>query len=136
MKHWLAAGLAVAFVLGCGDSTDPDPDPGVKQPPAAPASITAKVVGGNNIEVSWSEVPGATSYNVYMASASGVTKANYLQLPGNMFHPGEVGKFDHPPGLTFSTEWFFVVTAVNADGESPESCEASAVIATATDGTC
>jgi hypothetical protein len=43
---------------------------------------------------------------------------------------------DVRPGLTADQVYFFVVTAVNADGESGESCEVTARINPATGGTC
>ena len=91
----------------------------------------------NNLELSWSEVAGATSYNVYMAAEAGVKRVNYASLTANMFHPGEAaGKFDHPPGLDANMKYYMVVTAVNADGESAESCEVGAVVATKVEETC
>jgi hypothetical protein len=134
MKTGFKALTAALFVLGCGDASGVGD--AAKQVPPPPPSITATVVNGNNIEITWAKVEGATKYNVYMASSTGVTKLNFRDLPGNMFHPGEVVSFDHPPGLTLNDEWFFIVTAVNEAGESRESCEASAVIAASKSGTC
>jgi hypothetical protein len=65
-----------------------------------------------------------------------VKRVNYATLTENMFHPDLLDKFDHPAGLNAAQTYFFVVTAVNADGESAESCEVSARINPATGGTC
>jgi hypothetical protein len=130
MKTQIACGLAAAALLaGCGEDTQ---GPVV---PDAPASVSVSVTNGE-IEVTWDPVDGATSYNVYMAAVTGVKRANYATLTGNMFHPDLSDKFDHPPGLTADQVYFFVVTAVNADGESGESCEVTARINPATGGTC
>jgi fibronectin type 3 domain-containing protein len=119
--------LAAFCVLACGDEATPTIP---KEAPPAPASVSAKIVN-DNLELTWADVPGATSYNVYMAAENGVKRVNYTSLTANMFHPGEVeGKFDHPPGLDPNMKYYMVVTAVNANGESAESCEVGAVVAT------
>jgi hypothetical protein len=71
-----------------------------------------------------------------MAGVTGVKKANYATLSENMFHPDLSDKFDHPPGLNAAQTYFFVVTALNAEGESIESCEVTARINPATGGSC
>lgn len=123
--------VAVSVAVAC--ASDPAGGSGTK--PDAPASVTATVANGK-ITVEWPEVANATRYNMYMAAESGVRKANYVSLVGNMFHPGLNGKFDHPDGLTANVTYYFVVTALNSAGESAESCEVTATIATATGGTC
>lgn len=125
MKTWLTAGLAGMLVLGCGDGTDP-----TVEVPAVPTGVSAKIESGNLV-LTWDEVPGATSYNVYMAAEVGVKRANYTSLMANMFHPEEhAGKFDHPPGLNADMKYYLVVTAVNKAGESAESCEVGAIVST------
>jgi len=134
MKTWLTAGLAGAIALGCTD--DGNTTGTVKQVPLPPANVSAKIVNAN-IVLTWDEVAGATSYNVYMAAEAGVKRVNYTSLQANMFHPNEAaGKFDHPPGLDANMKYFLVVTAVNADGESAESCEVGATVATNEEGSC
>jgi hypothetical protein len=131
MKTWLTAGLVGALALGCGD----EETTGTKQVPLPPASVTAKIEN-NNLVVTWSEVANATSYNVYMAAEAGVKRVSYATLAGNMFHPDLGDKFDHPPGLDANMKYYVVVTALNADGESAESCEVGATIATQQGETC
>jgi len=93
-------------------------------PPAAPTGVTA-IAGNTEITITWNSVLSATSYNLYMASQTGVTKTNYLSLPDGMVHAGVTSPFAHP-GLVNGTAYFFVMTAVNANGESVESSQASA----------
>ncbi len=93
------------------------------QPPAAPSGV-AILAGDGRATLAWNRATGATSTNVYMAAAPGVTKANYASLPGGMRHAGATSPFVHT-GLANGTTYSFVVTAVNANGESVESAEVS-----------
>jgi hypothetical protein len=134
MRTLPAAVVAAAVLLACGDSGDTTGTP--KQVPPPPASVSAKIEN-NNLVLTWADVPEATSYNVYMAAEAGVKRVNYSTLTGNMFHPGEAhGKFDHPPGLDANMKYYLVVTSVNDAGESAESCEVGALIATSLGESC
>ncbi len=129
----LLAGTTALLILGaCGGGSD---GPTTSAPPSAVAGVAATVTN-NNIRVTWNPVSGAVGYRVYMASVTGVTPGNVTTLPGNMTHTDLPTDFDHPPGLDANTKYFFVVTAVNSAGESLQSCEVSATIATATGGSC
>lgn len=124
--------LIILPIIACGSDGGSNPN---GTPPAAVASVVSTVTNGD-IQVSWPAVPGAVSYNVYMASQSGVTRTNVTTLPGNMTHIGLPAIFDHPPGLEADSTYYFVVTAQNAAGESVESCEVTARITGAVGGTC
>ena len=95
------------------------------QPPAAPQNVAA-TPGDGQVTLTWGAVQGATSYNIYMATQSGVTKANWQSKPGGMKHEGITGTSFTHTGLQNGTTYYFVVTAVNAAGESAESAEVSA----------
>ncbi len=86
--------------------------------PAAPTGVTA-TGGTNSVTVSWSPVAGATSYNLYRATATGVTPATGTPITG-VTSP----YVDHP--LDAGTTYFYVVTAVNGVGEGDPSAEVSA----------
>ena len=86
--------------------------------PAAPAGVTA-TGGATQATVSWSPVSGATSYNVYYSTATGVTAANGTKIV-NATSPYL------KTGLNAGTTYYFVVTAVNAAGEGAASAQASA----------
>ena len=87
-------------------------------PPTAPTGVTA-TAGHGEATIGWNNVAGATSYNIYHSTTAGVTKANGNKLAG-VISPNIV------TGLTNGTPYYFVVTAVNAAGEGPESSEVSA----------
>ncbi|MFJ3960389.1 chitinase [Streptomyces sp. NPDC090036] len=90
----------------------PDPGgPGQPQPPAAPTGLTASATSSSSVALSWSAVPGATSYTVRRDGAAplSVTSATAAVT-----------------GLAASTTYTFRVSAVNAAGESPQSAPVSA----------
>ena len=86
--------------------------------PAAPAGVTA-TGGTTQATITWSAVSGATSYNLYYSTTSGVTKAN-----GSKVTPATTPYV--LTGLGAGTTYYFVVTAVNAAGEGAASAQASA----------
>ncbi len=101
------------------DGTPEDPeDPGTV--PSAPQNVSA--YGGNaQVALNWSPVDGAESYNVYMGTASGVSEDAYVEVNNSVSSPYVW------MGLTNSTDYYFVVTAVNDAGESDESGEVGEV---------
>lgn len=88
--------------------------------PAAPSGVTATASSTAQINVSWSNVSGATSYNVYRSTA-----ANVQLVSGNKIASPTSSPFADS-GLPASTQYFYKVTAVNAAGESGGSTEVNA----------
>jgi hypothetical protein len=89
-------------------------------PPASiltSGSVTLKWASGS-VTLKWEDVPGAAAYNVYLSTSPGVTALNSYQI-SNATNPITIT--DLEPGTTY----YFVVTAVNASGESKESEELS-----------
>lgn len=86
--------------------------------PAAPSGVTA-AGGANQATLAWPAVTGATSYNVYWSTTSGVTTATGTRIAG-------VSSPFVQTGLTAGTAYFYVVTAVNSAGESGPSIQVSA----------
>jgi hypothetical protein len=87
--------------------------------PAAPTSLVA-VSGNTTVDLSWSAVAGAVSYDVYWATTPGVQTQTATRVRGmtqNRFHHG---------GLTNGFTYYYVVTATGPSGEGPASGEASA----------
>lgn len=99
-------------------------DPAV---PYAPWAVRATVTGNGEVSLEWEPILGATSYRVYFAAAPGVTKANYLSLPGGQASPVVGAPQTVVHGLAGNQTWSFVVTTVDGSGESAESREVTAI---------
>ena len=86
--------------------------------PDVPASGLLATSGDQRVTLNWDAVEGADSYNVYWADVTGTgttgTKITGVTLP--FYHDG----------LTNGSDYFYVVTAVNAVGESAASIEVNA----------
>ncbi len=85
--------------------------------PVRPSSLTA-TAGNGAVTLNWSTISGATSYNVRYGTATGGPYGTTLT--------GLTATTLSIPGLTNGTTYYFVVSAVNASGESANSTEASA----------
>ena len=92
--------------------------PPVPSAPSAPVNVLA-TGGTSQVTLSWAAVSGATSYNVYYATTPGVTKSNGI-LISNATSPAVQA------GLTASTTYYYIVTALNGVGESIASTQVAA----------
>ena len=105
---------SVWFGEGCGgDAAVSIPD--------IPQGVDA-TASGDTVAVTWDEVDGATSYNIYWSTTAGVTKDNGTKIE-------EVTSPYEHEGLTYGEAYYYVVTAVNDAGESDVSEEVSVTIA-------
>jgi chitodextrinase len=86
--------------------------------PAAPTNLKA-TPGDSQVTLSWTASAGAASYNIYRGTASGSEGSTPIAT-------GITGTGFADAGLSNGTTYFYEVTAVNANGESPQSNEASA----------
>jgi len=89
--------------------------------PAAPASITA-LAGNSQTTLTWPSVSGATSYNMYWSTTTGVTKTSTSTIT-------KVTGVTSPyvqAGRSNGVSYYYILTAVNAGGESVASDQVTA----------
>lgn len=97
---------------------------------SVPSGISASANGVGQVTLSWTASTAATSYNIYAALVSGVTKNNYSSLAGGKKIAATGSPFT-VSGLLVGASYYFVVTAVSASGESGESSQVSSIPASA-----
>lgn len=85
--------------------------------PSQPTDLSA-IAGDAKVDLSWTAVDSATSYNVQRATTAG---GPYETITSNITEATY-----NDTGLTNGTTYYYVVTAVNTLGESSPSNEASA----------
>lgn len=85
-------------------------------PPAAPTGVTATSANAQ-VSLSWTASAGASSYHVKRSTTSG---SGYVQIAA----PTVTSYTD--TGLTNGTTYYYVVSALNTAGESPNSTQVSA----------
>ncbi len=91
-------------------------------PPAAPTGVQA-TAGDAQVSLSWTTSATASGYHVKRSTTSG---GPYTQVAA------PTTTSDTDTGLTNGTTYYYVVSALNAAGESPNSTQVSAQPATAT----
>lgn len=111
------AGEGAASAQVSATTLTPGPAP-APTPPSAPTSVTASG-GANQVTVSWAAVTGAVSYNLYWSAAPGVTTSTGTRISGATSPYAQTG-------LAAGTPYYYVVTAVNAAGESAASSQVTA----------
>ncbi len=100
-----------------GNSNQASATPQATQtPPAAPTGLSANA-GNGQVSLNWSASSGASSYNVKRSTTSGGSYTTIASVSGANYTN---------TGLTNGVTYFFVVSAVNAAGESANSNQASA----------
>ena len=94
--------LVITWITGCSlrESTIP----------------TESISSNNKVTLSWEEIPGATSYNVYLSTKPKLSKYNSTRIQ-NADNPITIT--DLEPGTTY----YFIVTAVDDFGEGQNSKE-------------
>jgi hypothetical protein len=87
-------------------------------PPPAPTNLTA-TAGNQQVTLNWTAAPGAVTYQVNRGTTSGG--------PYNtIIHSGLTGTSDTDNTVVNGTTYYYVVTAFNSGGMSPNSNQASA----------
>lgn len=113
--------VSLSLLAGCGGGGGTPASAPAPSALAAPTGVTA--TGGiNQVTLTWNQVDGADSYNVYWSINPSVTPATGTRITG------AVSPYVHS-GLTVSQTYFYVVTAVRNGSESGPSEQASTVSA-------
>jgi fibronectin type 3 domain-containing protein len=86
--------------------------------PGVPTGVTA-LGGTEQATITWANVSGAASYNLYWSTSPGVTKISGAKVAG-------VSSPYIKTGLSAGTTYYFIVAAVNSVGESAASNQATA----------
>ena len=100
-----------------GNSTEATATPALPAPPSAPTGLNA-TPGNAQVALTWTASTGATSYNVKRGT---ITGGPYTTVSS----PTSASFTD--TSLTNGTTYFYVVSAVNAGGESANSSQVSAI---------
>jgi len=116
LESFSMQGTATANNLFFGPTWASITGEGGGNPPAAPLNVTAS--GGNNqVVVKWSASSGAASYLVKRATVSGGPYSSIANPVATNYTDIEVAN---------GTKYFYVVSAVNGNGESSNSSETNA----------
>lgn len=107
--------VSALFMQGCGGSTASAGGAGRGNPPAAPTGLAA-TPSNHQVSLTWNPTTTASSYNVKRSTTSG----------GPYTHVADATvSNDTDTGLANGTTYYYVVSAVNANGESANSSEVS-----------
>ena len=106
--------ILLLILPSCGGSGSPGGGGG-GNPPATPSGLTV-TAGNAQVSLSWNSSSGATSYNVKRGLSS-------TGAFSNIASPATTGYTDTT--VTNGTTYYYVVSAVNAHGESGNSAQAS-----------
>jgi endo-1,4-beta-xylanase len=103
----------VALLNGLEQGQQPPPP----NPPPAPTGLTA-TAGNGQVALSWNAASGATGYILRRSTTSG---GPYTAIANNLTATSFTNS-----GLSNGTTYFYVASAFNANGESPNSAQVSA----------
>ena len=87
--------------------------------PMAAPTITAATPGNKRVTLTWTAVTGATQYRIKRATVNGGPYTLITTQSGT-------GPYNNN-GLTTGTTYYYVISAINATGESVNSVQVSAV---------
>jgi fibronectin type 3 domain-containing protein len=115
----LMAAVCLALLAGCLPPRNNSPAATELQPPAVPAALTA-TPGDAVVTLTWTASAGATAYNVKRGTTTGGPYTQLAQLAA----PTSNGYTDST--VTDGTTYYYVVSSLDAAGESANSAQASA----------
>lgn len=113
--------LPILLLLACGGGTGGG-GKSVVVIPAAPSGVTAIAANGQ-VNLAWTAVSGATSYNVKRGTTTGGPYSTVSSPITASFNDA---------GLTNFTTYYYVISAVNSAGESANSAQISVMPITIT----
>ncbi len=121
LRFWPLTVAMLSFALfacGGGGGSGVEAPPGVAQeqqstPETTSSETLIAAPGMSQIIVTWPQVDGAVSYNMYWGTAKGVTTASGTRITGVS------APFTHM-GLTDGVDYYYIVTAVMADGSESQ----------------
>ena len=122
---FMALGAGFLVACGGGGSAAPRETPAAPRTPSVPSaepvlpSVQSSREGDSEIEITWSAVPGATSYKLYWSENS---DGPYTQIGGDIF----ALSYLDDRGLDPNTEYFYQLEACNSGGCSRRSAKVSA----------
>ncbi len=118
MKRFTALVFVATMMISCGGGGGGSSSGDGTGLPSAPTGVSA-TAGNGSVALNWAAVSGAASYNIYWSAAEGVTVSTGTRISG------AASPYTHT-GLANGTTYYYIVTAVSADGESTPSAQVSA----------
>jgi hypothetical protein len=116
LPRWILVLIAAMVMSSCGGGGGNGGGTGGGNPPSTPTGLTA-TAGDAQVSLTWTASSGATTYNVKRSTTSG---GPYTQVANTTVTN------DTDASLTNGAKYYYVVSAVNAAGESANSSEVSA----------
>jgi fibronectin type 3 domain-containing protein len=103
--------------------------------PSAPTGVTAAASSSSVIALSWTAVTPPENCSISSYSVYGSTSGGFTPGSGNLIASGLASASYSNTGLSASTTYYYVVEALDADGTSTASAQASATTQAAASGT-
>ena len=94
--------------------------------PSAPTGLTATASSSSAIALSWTAVTPPANCSISGYSVYGSTTSGFTPSSSNLIASGVTATTYTNTGLTASTTYYYKIEAVDADGSSPASAQASA----------
>jgi endoglucanase len=122
LKQQLLAGIQSSVSGSTGNGGGTVTPPPVPQIPAAPGNLVAGAVSSSQVNLAWSaSSTGGATYDVYASTTAGFSPSTATRIVS-----GLTGTSFQQQGLSGSTTYYYLITAVNGAGESAGSNQASA----------